>query len=127
MKPHTRKTSAAMPHPFGWRTRTELSLSADLRSLRVHVGDLLRSEEGMVWVTFEGQSQDILLKPGQVHQVAADSTLHASAFSAARLSVIGHETACPHRGVPGVGGLLHAAWMSLQGSLRSSRLDRLPA
>lgn len=128
MKPQTRRTPAAMSHAFGWQTRTEIALSADqLESLRVHAGDLLRSEEGTVWATTEGQWQDIVLQPGQTHEVVSGATLHVSGFDSARLVVIGRAATRRHAGVASVGAMLQGAWARLQACLRASSFGPVQA
>ena len=48
--------------PFGIGTRTEIRLDEQhLVSLAVRAGELLRSEDGLVWATVDGEARDILL------------------------------------------------------------------
>lgn len=77
--------------PFGIGTRTELRLDEqNLLTLSVRAGDLLRSAGGTVWVTVDGEPDDILLEPGHVHVVPRQSDLRVSAFGHARLEIYGH-------------------------------------
>ena len=79
------------PQPFGIGTRTEIRLDEQhLLTLSVRKGDLLRSAGGTVWATVDGEPDDILLAPGDVHVLPRDCELRVSAFGHARLEVYGH-------------------------------------
>ena len=60
---------------------------SDLLSLAVQAGDSLRSERGTVWITVDGQPQDILLEPGQAHVVQTPGALNVSALHSGCVSV----------------------------------------
>ena len=123
------RATPASGHPFGWQTRTEVALRADLiLSLCVRQGDLLRSEAGTVWATIDGEWPDILLLSGQVHYVAADAALRVSGLDTARLTVIGREAPCPcQHDRTDMFAMLRAAWERLKGGLRSGSLGPVPA
>ncbi|EWS55981.1 MULTISPECIES: DUF2917 domain-containing protein [unclassified Methylibium] len=77
--------------PFGIGTRTEIRLDDQhLLTLSVRAGDLLRSAGGTVWATVDGEPDDILLAPGDVHVLTRECELRVSAFGHARLEVYGH-------------------------------------
>lgn len=77
--------------PFGIGTRTEIRLvDQHLLTLSVRAGNLLRSAGGTVWGTVDGEPDDILLVPGDVHVLTRDCKLRVSAFGHARLEVYGH-------------------------------------
>jgi hypothetical protein len=79
------------PQPFGIGTRTEIRLDEQhLLTLSVRAGDLLRSADGTVWATVDGEPDDILLATGDVHELPRDFELRVSAFGHARLEVYGH-------------------------------------
>jgi hypothetical protein len=76
--------------PFGIGTRTEIRLDeCSLLTLSVRAGDLLRSGGGTVWATADGEPDDILLEPGDVHVVPRDGQLPVSAIGHARLEIYG--------------------------------------
>ena len=57
--------------------RTSLGLSDhDLLALTVQAGDPLRGERGTVWITIDGQPQDILLEAGEMLQVSQAGQLN---------------------------------------------------
>ena len=60
---------------------------SDLLSLAVQAGDSLRGERGTVWITVDGQPQDILLEPGQAHVVQTPGALNVSALHSGCVSV----------------------------------------
>ena len=82
-------------HLYGAQTsplavRTALCLDEhDLLSVAVHPGDRLRGERGTVWITVDGELQDILLEPGQEHRVQQAGALNVSALHGACVSVLG--------------------------------------
>lgn len=79
------------PRHFGIGTRTEIRLDAqNLLTVPVRASDLLRSAGGTVWATVDGEPDDIVLAPGDVHVVPHDAELRVSAFGHARLEVYGH-------------------------------------
>jgi hypothetical protein len=86
-------SASASTYPLGWQTRTDIELRDGTLSLQVRPGDLLRSDAGTVWVTVEGQGQDILLLSGQSHRMDADAVVHVSGFGPASLTVIGRHAA----------------------------------
>lgn len=75
--------------------RTVLQLRATaMLSLPLQAGDQLRGERGTVWVTIDGQLQDILLEPGQTYAVEQTgalnvTALNVSALDSACVSVLG--------------------------------------
>lgn len=76
---------------FGVGTQTEVRLDDQrLVTLPVRAGELLRSDAGIVWATIDGELDDIVLAPGDVHVVARDCELRVSAFGRANLQVYGH-------------------------------------
>jgi hypothetical protein len=84
-------TKTPRTQPFGIGTRTEIRLDdQNLLTLSVRAGELLRSDGGTVWVTIDGEPEDILLEPGDVHVVPRDRELRVSAFGRARLEIYGH-------------------------------------
>jgi hypothetical protein len=107
---------------LGWKTRTEVTLSDDrLLALCVRQGDLLRSDAGTVWATIDGDRQDILLAPGDVHLVLADTIMRVSSFGDSRLTIISREATCPRpRTRVTLGALLEATWADLK--RRASRV-----
>ena len=69
--------------------RTTLGLSDhDLLALTVQAGDQLRGERGTVWITIDGQAQDILLEPGEMLQVSQAGQLNVSALHSGCVSVL---------------------------------------
>lgn len=83
-------STTSLSRPFGIGTRTEIRLGVQhLVALSVRAGDLLRSEDGLVWATVDGEARDILLDRGDVHVVERDATLRVSAFGPARLEIYG--------------------------------------
>lgn len=101
-------TKTLRHQPFGIGTRTEIRLDEQpLLTLSVRAGDLLRSAGGTVWATVDGEPDDILLQPGDVHVAPNDGELRVSAFGQARLEVYGHgplQFEVPRHSTPG--GLL---------------------
>ena len=70
--------------------RTALQLRATtMLSLPLQAGDQLRGERGTVWVTIDGQLQDILLQPGESYAVQQTGALNVSALGSACVSVLG--------------------------------------
>jgi len=88
-------SASASTYPLGWQTRTAIELHDGTLSLQVRPGDLLRSDAGTVWLTVDGQGQDILLLPGQSHRMDTDAVVHVSGFGPASLAVIGRHAARP--------------------------------
>ena len=83
-------TKTLRPQPFRIGTRTEIRLDEQhLLTVSVRAGDLLRSAGGTVWATVDGEPDDIVLEPGDVHVAPIDGELRASAFGHARLEVYG--------------------------------------
>ena len=120
---HTRTATKPASDPnLGWRTRTEVALGDDrLLALRVRHGDLLRSDTGTVWATIDGDRQDILLAPGDVHLVRADTIMRVSSFGDSSLTIISREATCPRpRSRVTLGALLEATWADLK--RRTSRV-----
>jgi hypothetical protein len=84
-------TKTLRPQPFGIGTRTEIRLDEqNLLTLSVRSGELLRSAGGTVWATVDGEPDDIVLEPGDVHVAPHDGELRVSALGHARLEVYGH-------------------------------------
>ncbi|WP_284619028.1 DUF2917 domain-containing protein [Aquabacterium humicola] len=63
--------------------------SSDLIALDLQAGDRLRSDAGTLWITVDGEPDDLMLQAGDVHTVAADSRLNVSALRSASLVVLG--------------------------------------
>jgi len=61
----------------------------DLIALQVQAGDRLRSDCGTLWITVDGQPQDVLIDAGKVHRVEAGGTVNVSALRSAHLVVLG--------------------------------------
>lgn len=117
MTPRIDQSTSASAYPLGWQTRTDILLRDSTLSLRVRAGDLLLGGAGTVWVTADGQWQDILLLPGQSHRMDADAIVHASGFGPARLTIIGrHAVRLQSRFLPGL-----APWIAAV----QSRLEHL--
>ena len=69
--------------------RTSLGLSDhDLLALTVQAGDPLRGKRGTVWITIDGQPQDILLEAGEMLQVSQAGQLNVSALHSGCVSVL---------------------------------------
>jgi hypothetical protein len=51
------------------------------------LGRTVTCETGTLWLTFDNESQDVILEAGQSHRCAKASKLAIHALSAARLSV----------------------------------------
>jgi hypothetical protein len=84
-------TKRLRPQPFGIGTRTEIRLDRQhLLTVSVRAGDLLRSAAGTVWATVDGEPEDIVLEPGDVHVAPHDGELRVSAFGQACFEVYGH-------------------------------------
>ncbi len=84
--------------------RTALCLDDhDLLSVALQAGDSLRGERGTVWITIDGQLQDILLEPGQVHAVTEAGALNVSALHGACVSVLGAKPLAWRRITPRTG------------------------
>ena len=58
--------------------------------LQVQRGDILQSLQGTVWITVDGQRQDLLLCVSDKHTVAEDAVLRVSGFDESRLMVLSH-------------------------------------
>lgn len=58
--------------------------------LQVQRGDILQSLQGTVWITVDGQRQDLLLSVSDMHTVAEDAVLRVSGFDESRLMVLSH-------------------------------------
>ena len=72
--------------------RTALQLRATaMLSPPLQAGDQLRGERGTVWVTIDGQLQDILLQPGETYAVEQTGALNVSALDSACVSVLGRK------------------------------------
>ena len=56
--------------------------------LQVQRGDILQSLQGTVWITVDGQRQDLLLSVSDMHTVAEDAVLRVSGFDESRLMVV---------------------------------------
>jgi hypothetical protein len=96
---------------------TRLQLGAhDLLLLRLQAGDRLRSERGTAWITIDGDLQDIVLEPGQVHTVEATRAVNLSAFGAACVDVRGREPLRWSRIAPGQPGPGQRAWQRVVGA-----------
>jgi hypothetical protein len=63
--------------------------ASDLIALDLQAGDRLRSDAGTVWITVDGEPDDLMLTPGEVHTVETDSRLNVSALRSASLVVLG--------------------------------------
>jgi hypothetical protein len=115
-------TKPASDSTLRWKTRTEVALSDDrLLALCVRHGDLLRSDAGTVWATIDGDRQDILLAPGDVHVVTADTIMRVSGLGDSSLTIISREATCPRpQARVTLGVLFKATWADLR--LRSSRV-----
>ena len=88
--------------------RTSLQLDAHVMlSLRLRAGDQLRGERGTVWITEDGVLTDILLAPGECHQVAQDGALNVSALGG------GSVDAAPGSACVSVAGRAPLAWQRI--------------
>ncbi len=108
-------TQPASEPTLGWKTRTEVALSDDrLLALCVRHGDLLRSDAGTVWATIDGDRQDILLAPGDMHVVTTNTIMRVSGLGDSRLTIASGQAACPYpRTRATLGALLKATWSEL--------------
>lgn len=77
----------AVRHPDPDRDPAGPTASGDAVGSRA---ELLRSEDGLVWATVDGEANDILLGRGDVHVVARDCEMRVSAFGLARLEIYGN-------------------------------------
>jgi hypothetical protein len=101
--------------------RTGLQLGAhDLLALRLQAGDSLRSERGTAWITIDGDLQDIVLEPGQVHAVEAERAVNVSAFGTACLVVRGRAPLRWSRIAPDQPGRGLRAWQRVAGAVLRS-------
>lgn len=119
----------SMSRPLGIGTRTEIRLDEHhLVSLTVRAGELLRSEEGLVWATVDGKERDILLDRGHVHVVERDVTLRVSAFGRARLEIYGNGPLWfdwpQHKPA---GAALTSVWDAVVSRVRGARAGRRPS
>jgi hypothetical protein len=72
----------------GSPTRLEIGLDEDrLVKIDARAGDVLRSDAGVVWATIPGRFDDILLRPGSTHRVAADACVFLSGFGPAQATL----------------------------------------
>lgn len=98
----------------------------DLIALELQPGDRLRSDCGTLWVTVDGQAQDVLLGAGRVHTVETGGQVHVSALRSARMVVLGRAPLQWHRvsaEVPGpIGRVAARAFAALRNG--ASRLAR---
>lgn len=83
---HTHSTDrrAALPSQTAMRLTRE-----DLISLELQPGDSVRSDCGTLWITVDGEPQDVLLEPGETHTVSAAGRINVSALRSACLVVLG--------------------------------------
>lgn len=106
--------------------RTTLQLRATaMLSLPLQAGDQLRGERGTVWVTIDGQLQDILLEAGQTYQVPAAgahnvTALKLSALDTACVSVLGRAPLTWRRARPEAAHGWAALWRLGGGSVGAS-------
>ena len=77
IKPSSTPCSSPCSDTLPVRTALQLRATAML-SLALQAGDQLRSERGTVWVTIDGQLQDILLAPGETYAVQQTGALNVS-------------------------------------------------
>jgi hypothetical protein len=76
---------------FGLLSASEWTLLPDKTiQLQVQRGDILQSLQGTVWITVDGQRQDLLLSVSDMHTVAEDAVLRVSGFDESRLMVLSH-------------------------------------
>jgi hypothetical protein len=81
-----------------WPLQTSMKLGReDLIALELQAGDSLRSDCGTVWLTVDGQPQDVLVDAGELHTVKATGTVNVSALRSARLVVLGRRPLQWHR------------------------------
>lgn len=59
----------------------------DFVSLRLCAGDELRGLAGIVWCTIDGRSDDLMLRPGELHRADLPQTVRLSAFGASAVRV----------------------------------------
>lgn len=77
---------------------TAMALSQhDLIALELQAGDRVRSDCGTLWLTVDGQLDDVLVDVGQVHTVKAAATVNVSAMRQACLVVLGRAPLQWHR------------------------------
>lgn len=69
----------------------------DLIALELQAGDSLRSDCGTLWLTVDGQPQDVLVDVGKVHTVQTEGTINVSALRSARMVVLGRQPLQWHR------------------------------
>lgn len=77
------------PKHFGLLSASEWALSS-LQTLLLPVqrGDVLQALQGTVWITVDGQPQDLFLRGAETHTVVEDTRLHISGFDGPRLKVL---------------------------------------
>ena len=88
IKPSSTPCSSPCSDTLPVRTALQLRATAML-SLPLQAGDQLRGERGTVWVTIDGQLQDILLQPGETYTVEQTGARNVSALDTACVSVLG--------------------------------------
>ncbi|HSW06248.1 DUF2917 domain-containing protein [Aquabacterium sp.] len=77
---------------------TSMALSQhDLIALELQAGDRLRSDCGTLWVTVDGQPEDVMVDAGHVHTIKAAGTVNVSALRSACLVVLGRAPLQWHR------------------------------
>jgi hypothetical protein len=67
--------------------------AADMLTLKLQPGERVRCERGTVWLTVDGELDDIVLEAGEVHVVQRAQTLRASGLDCGRLVVLGQGAA----------------------------------
>ncbi|PKO65820.1 MAG: hypothetical protein CVU22_18205 [Betaproteobacteria bacterium HGW-Betaproteobacteria-16] len=88
-------STVCLSHPdhFGLLIAREWALSPmQTLLLPLKRGDLLQSLQGTIWITVDGQRQDLFLSGSETHTVAEDARLHISGFDKPRLKVLSQ---CP--------------------------------
>lgn len=70
---------------------TSMALDArQLLALPLQAGDSVHSRAGTVWITVDGQAQDIVLSPGEQHTLPKAMVLNLSAMDTACAAIRSH-------------------------------------
>ena len=81
-----------------WPLQTSMKLGReDLIALELQAGDRLRSDCGTVWITVDGQPQDVLVDAGKLYTAETAGKVNVSALRSARLVVLGRKPLQWHR------------------------------
>lgn len=103
-----------------WPLQTSMKLGReDLIALELQAGDSLRSECGTVWLTVDGQPQDVLVDAGKQHTVQTDGTVNVSALRTASLVVLGRRPLQWHHVSEQARGPVARGFDALRGRLAS--------